>query len=148
MGNARVSFAKNNEGALEITDVNDYYPFRLNQVGGNRGFVESYQNYKYNGKELQETGMYDYRARFYMPGLGRWGVMDPLAEQMRRHSPYNYAFNSPINFVDPGGRKPQMYNDAGATILARSGGWRWKSNLFKNRAFGGRMGAYFSGISV
>ncbi|MGH1519887.1 RHS repeat-associated core domain-containing protein, partial [Chryseobacterium sp. JK1] len=106
LGNTRISFGRNSVGALEITDSNDYYPFGMNHLKtGNAFFGQgTYKNYKYNGKELQETGMYDYGARFYMPDLGRWGVVDPLAETSRRWSPYNYAVNNPIRFIDPDGR--------------------------------------------
>jgi len=105
LGNARVNFAKNSEGILQVTDVNNYYPFGLSHIGGLKGVLGGYKNYKYNGKELQETGMYDYGARFYMPDIGRWGVIDPLAETSRRWSTYTYAYNNPINFIDPDGRE-------------------------------------------
>ncbi|WP_317044913.1 RHS repeat-associated core domain-containing protein [Chryseobacterium sp. 52] len=95
-----------------MLDTSNYYPFGLNHTGGNglnsSGFG-SWQSYKYNGKELQETGMYDFGARMYMADLGRWGVIDPLAEQMRRYSPYNFAFNNPVSFIDPDGMAPKMH---------------------------------------
>ncbi len=127
LGNVRISFGRSSTGALEITDANDYYPFGMNHLRtGNSFFGKGiYQNYKYNGKELQETGMYDYGARFYMSDIGRWGVVDLLAEKMRRWSPYNYAFDNPIIFTDPDGRAPDGWGLKGNQ-------WEWSDKVTKD----------------
>lgn len=66
--------------------------------------------YKFNGKELdQETGMYYYGARYYIPELSIWGSVDPLADQRSWVSPYSYCQNNPVMRVDPTGALDDEY---------------------------------------
>ncbi|WP_281925361.1 RHS repeat domain-containing protein, partial [Flavobacterium collinsii] len=104
-GNVRLSYDK----TLAIKEESNYYPFGLKHEGYNTVKTGVENKYKYNGKELQDElglNMYDYGARNYDPALGRWMNIDPLAEKMRRYSPYNYAFDNPMRFTDPDGMAP------------------------------------------
>lgn len=112
LGNTRLSYARNTQtNTLEILDKNDYYPFGMNHLNPDADSFfgqGSYKNHKYNGKELQETGMYDYGWRMYMPDIGRWNAMDQLSESYMSHSPYGYVMNNPVMMTDPDGRYHQL----------------------------------------
>ena len=104
MGNIRVSYFKNTNGSAEVLEENNFYPFGMKHEGYNQTTGNPSYSYQYNGKELQtETGWSDYGARMYMSDIARWGVTDPLAETSRRWSPYAYAYNNPVMFLDPDG---------------------------------------------
>ncbi|MBS1978681.1 MAG: RHS repeat-associated core domain-containing protein [Bacteroidetes bacterium] len=97
-----------------VVSQQDYYPFGLSFNSYQRENIVPNQ-YKYNGKELQDElnlGWLDYGARMYMPEIGRWGVIDPLSEQDRRWSPYRYAFDNPLRYIDPDGMTEKERNAA------------------------------------
>ena len=106
-GNNRVVVDKDGN----VKETNHYYPF-----GGVFASTGSVQPYKYNSKELDtKKGLnwYDYGARMYDLALGRWHVMDPLAEKYCGVSPYTYCKNNPINRIDPDGNDDYVIEPRG-----------------------------------
>ncbi|MCH7415711.1 RHS repeat-associated core domain-containing protein [Belliella sp. R4-6] len=96
-----------------IVQKDDYYPFGMtfNSYSAPSGVG---QKFKFNGKEREElTGWDDFGARMYMSDLGRWGVVDPLAEVQESWNPYHFNYNNPIVFTDPTGMLPRYNWDTG-----------------------------------
>jgi len=111
-----VKIVKGNTSQTVIVEESNYYPFGLKHKGYNNVISSNgnstAQKMGFGGKELnEELGLewHDFGARNYDASLGRWMNLDPLAEQMRRHSPYNYAFDNPIYFIDPDGMAPMSF---------------------------------------
>jgi RHS repeat-associated protein len=110
-----------------VIETSDYYPFGLISQNYSRENVLPDQ-YKYNGKELQDElnlGWLDYGPRMYQPELGRFFNLDRKAELFMPQSPYVYAANDPIKFVDRNGEGPDdptkpfsghAYSDNGTKI--------------------------------
>jgi RHS repeat-associated protein len=147
LGNIRLSYGYDQKDEkIKVIEENHYYPFGLKHTRYNSG-IKHYEpdeefpekmkleqvpagetvvnKYKYNGKEWQDElslNLYDYGARNYDPAIGRWMNIDPLAEQMRRWSPYNYCFNNPLSFTDPDGMGPEWHRDATTGILTADAG--------------------------
>ncbi len=108
LGNVRIACRREN-GVLKTRQVDSYYPFGMNIKGltANSTDVNRPNEYLYNGKMMQdEMGLnwLDYGARFFDAVLGRWHHIDDKAEKYSRASPYNYALNNPIKFVDIDGK--------------------------------------------
>ena len=89
----------------KVVQSDDYYPFGLTFNSYSRENTTP-QDYKYNGKELQDElnlGWLDYGARMYQPEIGRWNGIDKRAHNYMMYSPYGYVANNPTNNVDYNG---------------------------------------------
>jgi RHS repeat-associated protein len=91
-----------------VEQTNDYYAFGLTFNNYERtGSVPN--NYLYHGNELQDAlnlGWLDYGSRMYESSIARWMVTDPMADKFQDISPYAYALNNPVIFIDPDGESP------------------------------------------
>jgi RHS repeat-associated protein len=109
-----------------ILETTDYYPFGLVMAGiSNKALNGVAENrFKYNGKEEQrsefsdESGLewLDYGARLYDAQIGRWHVMDPMSESDTKTTPFAYAFNNPLSFIDPDGMFGEYYQKDGTYL--------------------------------
>ncbi|MCG8385146.1 MAG: RHS repeat-associated core domain-containing protein, partial [Cytophagales bacterium] len=96
-----------------VVQRNSYYPFGLTFNEYQRVTAKPNQ-WKFTGKERitdLDLNWDDFGARMYMPDIGRWGVVDPMAEKYYDYSPYAYALNNPVNFIDPDGMQVIDPND-------------------------------------
>ena len=101
-----------------LLEQKDYYSFGMeNPILCTQALKYQYKSnrLRYNGKEIQDkefndgSGLAwnDYGARMYDPQIGRWMVVDPMADKGRRWTPYAYAFNCPIRYIDPNGMESE-----------------------------------------
>ncbi len=128
LGNVRVVFAAHPHGQPEVMQQTSYFPFGMTLQQQNFGGVQSQPNkLLYNSKELQDDELagvsldwYDYGARFYDPQIARFHSVDPLAEKYSFQSPFAYAANNPIRFIDYMGLGP---DDPNNDITKRQGVW-------------------------
>jgi len=68
------------------------------------------ERYTYNGKELDDSGLYYYGARYYDSEIGRFLTRDPLRgkkEAPQTMNRYVYCLNNPLKYIDPAGTDPQ-----------------------------------------
>jgi RHS repeat-associated protein len=76
---------------------NGYQPLENQQSAIGNEFL-------YTGRQLDpETGLYDYRARYYHATLGRFLSRDPLDYKAEDLNLYRYVSNNPTGKVDPKG---------------------------------------------
>lgn len=105
LGSTWVAFKRGTGETAIALQRSDYYPFGLRQTPYN---PESDNKYLYNGKEIQdETGWYDYGARMYDPAIGTFHSVDPLTEKNHFQTPFSYAANNPIIYIDYNGEDPR-----------------------------------------
>jgi RHS repeat-associated protein len=86
----------------EIISYEEYHPFGTTSYRSGRSLTEtSLKRYKYVGKERdEETGLYYYGARYYAAWLCRFVSVDPLQHKYPHYTPYQYAGNKPVSYID------------------------------------------------
>jgi RHS repeat-associated protein len=97
----------------------EYHPFGTSsyRLGTNEAEVQL-KRYRYVGKERdEETGLYYYGARYYAAWLCRFVSVDPLQHEYPHYTPYQYAGNKPVTYIDLDGLEEAKPNNQNVMII-------------------------------
>jgi len=136
-------------GAEKVVETRDYYPFGLRMPGRSvtegTPAAEDYTGHELDGEansSAVHTGMHYAGARYYMSALGRFGVVDPMADSYLSHSAYHYAANNPMRITDPSGAfwvDKTINQGIRANRFPAWGGVAWRA-MEQGLSFGGYAG--------
>ncbi|WP_380826934.1 RHS repeat-associated core domain-containing protein, partial [Serratia marcescens] len=142
-GSIRAVVAENGQ----VNALLDYMPFGQSLPTGVG--TSSLLRYRYTGQELDEDlGLYNYRARFYDPQLGRFYSCDP---RFQYGGPYVYCGNNPVNQTDPSGEIAPIIIILliGAAVGAVLGGGVALYSGYQSGLRGGALAGYvFAGAGI
>jgi RHS repeat-associated protein len=111
LGDTRITYCDiDGDGVIatpsEILQENNYDAFGYGLDGVYMNHSNPDNLYQYNGKEKNDDhgiGMYDYGARWYDAGVGRFNTVDRFAPKYASLNPYQYGANNPIKYIDVNG---------------------------------------------
>ena len=139
--------------SADVITANDYYPGGMQMPGRKYAQPNSSYRYGFNGKENDnevkgEGNQQDYGLRIYDPRLGKFLSVDPLTASYPWYSPYQFAGNNPIKFIDLDGGEPKdpgKYDGQGAIAPQIVDGntcadtendrWTWKNSQWNYTTF-------------
>ena len=127
-----------------VVERHSYSPFGLptgTSATGNRRL--------FAGREYdRETGLYQYRARYYSPELAAFLSPDPSGTGGGSVNPYAYAYNNPGMYVDPTGEWVVAAVVAGAAVLILGSGYAVDHVEVSKDPLGGEAAAFGPWITV
>ena len=110
------------DDSANVEETRDYYPFGLPMPGRyEKGSPPTQEDYTGHVKD-EATGLHYAGARYYSSAFGRWTTTDPLADKNFADSPYAYAVNNPLRYVDPTGRDTTAETESGDYVTIQGEG--------------------------
>ncbi len=113
------------EQKAKVLAYYNYFPFGAVIKGNRMSYTLDFQRYGFNGKENDSWGtsglVQDYGFRIYIPALGKFMSVDPLADGYPWYTPYQFAGNMPIWAIDLDGLEEKKVTGAAAITGTATG---------------------------
>ncbi|MDP1678679.1 MAG: SpvB/TcaC N-terminal domain-containing protein [Candidatus Nitrotoga sp.] len=90
----------------QIISYEEFHPYGTTAYEATRKQTEVPKRYRYTGMERDEESGFGYHgARYYLPWLGRWGSVDPIARgrATKANNAYAYVQGKVMISIDPHG---------------------------------------------